>query len=264
MAPAFAQDRAVKAALLLLPVVVPAIYLYRFSRQVSSKTTATTGRRDAVDKLAADGGYHHPLREPASIPDEVRDSSRWEAVAYERIISHPIPASSLVYPVTDVAADADGPSELMRAYTSAAQVAFVSTPQGYLMRAAIKDPQTKLTFDVDWIRNLLFRRGDLVNGAYRVVYHGPGADAGSERVELAIEKPPSYKGHVPRGLIVSEIHQVVDDVTGRIDVIFANETWMWRRRDEAKTLIETAFGSWFHCLTVGWLVVKGVDRVMGR
>jgi hypothetical protein len=263
MAPTFPQERAVKAALLLLPVVVPAIYFYRLSRQVSSKTTATTGRRDAINKQAAGGGYRHPLREPASLPDEVRDSSQWE-VAYERIISQPIPASSLVHPVTDVVADGDSPSELMRAYTSAAQVAFVSTPQGYLMRAAIKDPQTKLTFDINWIQNLLFRGGDLVNGAYRVVYHGPGADASSERVELTIEKPPSYKGHVPRGLIVSEIHQVVDDLTGRTDVIFANETWMWRRRGEQKTLIETAFGSWFHCLTVGWLVVKGVDRVMGR
>jgi len=263
MAPTFLQDRAVKAALFLLPVVVPAAYLYRFSRQVSSKTTATTGRSGSINKLAAVDGYHYPLREPVSLPDEVKDSSQWE-VAYERIISHPIPASSLEYPVADAVTEGDRPSALMRAYTSTAQAAFVSTPQGYLMRAAIKDPPTKLTFNVNWIQNISFHRGDLVNGAYRVVYHGSGADARSERVELAIEKPPSYKGSVPRGLIISEIHQVVDDVTGRTDVIFANETWMWRRRDEGKTLIETAFGSWFHCLTVGWLVLKGLDKVTGR
>lgn len=254
MAPAFLHDRAVKVALVLLPVVVPAVYLYRFSHNVSSKTTSTTGRRSADAGKPTSVG--DSPRDPVSLPAEVKDASRWE-VAYERIVSHPIPASSLAFPITGpTETDTDRPSALMRAYTSAAQAAFSSTPQAVAMRAAIGDAQAKRSFDVDWIRDLSFGNGDLVNGAYRVVYHGHGQTADSERVELAIEAPPSYKGHVPRGLIASEIQKVGDEV------VFVNETWMWRKPGERKTLIEAPLPSWFHRLTVGWLVLKAMGHVM--
>lgn len=254
----FLHGRAIKVALVLLPAVVPAVYLYRFARSVSSKTTSTTGRRSSGQYIAAD----ESLCEPVSLPDDVKGCSQWE-LAYERIISHPIPTSSLVFPITESTKGAsdDGPSPLMRAYVCAAQLAFGQTPQAILMRGAIADPQTKRTFDGGWIQTLRFEKGDVVNGAYRVVYHGTRDITDTERVELAIEAPPSYKGHVPQGLIVSEI-QKVDNGHGQAQAVFINETWMWRRSDEKKTLIETPMGSYFHCLTVGWLVIKGIEQVI--
>lgn len=266
MAPAFLHSPVVKTALILTPVVLPSLWLYGLSRSVASKTTSTVGRRRRRGSAALDQQQQQPPPQPFSVPDKVSDDSEWE-LAYERITSHPIPASALAFPATGVTEGAGGddsqPSALLRAYTAAAQRAFTSTPQALAMRSAIREPDARQTFDGEWISNLRFVEGDLVNGAYRVVYHGKGPSADSERVEMAIDPPKGYKGHVPQGLLLSEIQRVkgADDEPC---VVFVNETWMWRSVNDPQTLIEAPVSSWFHCLSVGWLIVKGVEAVMAR
>ncbi|KAG9252960.1 uncharacterized protein F5Z01DRAFT_675365 [Emericellopsis atlantica] len=242
---------------LALPVALPTIYLAYFSWQVSRHTSSTKGRRPA--SRTRDAPANALPWTPASLPEQVRaDDAGW-VLTYERVVSLPVPVSSLAIPATIVADEGETPSLLMRAYAVGAQVAFSSTPQAYLMRNAIGEPRLRRTFDKDWIRALAFHNGDIVNGVYRVAYHGKGSTSRSERVELVIEAPLSFKGSAPHGLILAEV-QLDDDGD---HVLFVNETWMWRRDDEKPTLIEGSVGGWFHSLLAGWLVMKGIRNVTG-
>jgi len=130
------------------------------------------------------------------------------------------------------------------------------------MRIAILDDGGKRTFDGRWIRELAFRHGDIVNGAYKVVYQGRGAAPNSERVELIIEAPPSYRGPpAPNGLILAEIQRGGTDDRGQESVVFVNETWMWRRADHPPAMIESSVGGKLHEMLARWLVVSGVQSV---
>lgn len=106
----------------------------------------------------------------------------------------------------------------------------------------------------------MFGKGDLVNGAYKVSYHGKGKEVTSERVELMIEAPPSYQGPVPRGLILAEVERVNNGE----NIVFVNETWMWRRQDEKPTLIENPVGAKIHALVAGWLVKRGIESITAK
>ncbi|EXL65156.1 hypothetical protein FOPG_18606 [Fusarium oxysporum f. sp. conglutinans race 2 54008] len=257
----FLQSRAVTVSLAVLPALVSIVVLLRFSRNVSNHTSKIQGRIPPDDLAvdARDKRSIEPPQKPYSLPPELNsEDSEW-VVAYERVVSQQIPTSALKLPVT-IGTNIDiieHPSPLMTAYSRATQLAFASTPQAFLMRLFTKDAQARRTFGSDWIQRLAFSRGDVVNGAYKVTYHGPGKVPGSERIELMIEAPPSYEGYVPRGLILSEMVFSDEHI-----VTFVNETWMWRRRDEVPTLVETPFGSWFHSLVASWLVINGVRSVM--
>jgi hypothetical protein len=129
-----------------------------------------------------------------------------------------------------------------------------------LLGLVIKDPEAKRTFSAEYIKNLDFRLGQRVNGAYAVTYIGGGHVKGSERVELALDPPKGYRGPAPQGCIISELRPAEGDESGD-QVVFVNETWMWRKESEPKTLLEGGFGAWVHALTSGWLILEGVKGV---
>lgn len=129
----------------------------------------------------------------------------------------------------------------------------------------IKDAYAKSTFSsTDHIQKLAFKVGDRVNGVYMVAYVGEGNEPDSERVELALDRPQGYSGATPRGRIIAEVIRVPGHGIGEEDeqVLFVNETWMWRKPEETKTLLEGGMGAWIHSLTSGWLLLEGIKAVI--
>ncbi|KAJ6439834.1 ABC multidrug transporter [Purpureocillium lavendulum] len=253
--------RSTTAALVALPVAIPVVYLLYLNGRIRSSTTSRSGRRDQQLKGSATSETRAPA-DPKSLPDDVRsdDGSRW-VVSYERVVSKPIPVSRLPQDAAKTTATGQ-PSALLRDYLRAAHVAFSWTPQAILIRGMIKEPHLKRSFDTDWISALDFAPGDLVNGIYRASYHGKEAGSASERSELLIEVPASYKGPSVSGLLVGAIELAPGADADQ--VIFVNETWMWRAADEPPTLLESPFGKWFHGKLAGWLILKGLAAVVGR
>lgn len=251
--------RPVVAVLVTLPLTVPVLYALYVNTWISSYTTSTTGRRDkhrAVQKSDATSGP----RDPTSLPGDVKsdDGSKW-AIFYERVVSKPMPKSSLNQAFEPGYTLQTTP--LLRDYLRATHGAFSWTPQAILIRAMIKEPELKRTFDSDWIYSLKFALGDYVNGIYRVCHHEK--DPSSERLELMIEVPASYKGPAARGLLVAAMEPTGKHADGESDnVVLVNETWMWRRVDEPHTLLETSFGKWFHGKLAGWLIMKGYNHIV--
>lgn len=252
---------------IIIPVALPAAYLLYLSWAVTSRTTVTIGQAGSRDSSSQAASRASTPSRPISLPADVDENSdsQW-VVTYERVVSLPVSVSNItVSDASDTAVRQDEKEELplasmLQAYTRATHLAFRRTLQAKLMRAAIRDLETKHTFDVGWTRNLSFQVGDIVNGAYKVVYHGPGSDPASERIELMIEAPASYRGPPPpKGLILAQVQHVSgQDKTEEPAVMFVNETWMWRRQDEKPTLIESGLQASVHRLMARWLVVNGV------
>ncbi|POR38594.1 Uncharacterized protein TPAR_01211 [Tolypocladium paradoxum] len=268
--------RSTTVALIVLPVAIPVAYLVYLNRAIRKSTTSIAGRRQPPS--LSPPASHQP-RDPASLPADVKsDSSQW-VVAYERVISNPIPTSSLAYAVAEPStlphSSPDGPSTtqpstLLREYIRATHVAFSWTPQAVLIRAMIKEADIRRSFDGAWIDSLAFSPGELVNGVYRVSHHQKARSTVSERVEFTMEVPASYKGPSVRGLIVAGIEPATAADSQRSDetdkaehVVFVNETWMWRQAEKKPTLLETPFGKWFHTQLAGWLIMKGLRAVVG-
>jgi hypothetical protein len=82
---------------------------------------------------------------------------------------------------------------------------------------------------------------------------------GEERVELAMEPPLGYTGPVVEGVVVVAVHRVDES-----QVRFVNETWMWRRPDQNKLLLESWAGRWLHTLLSSWLVTNGIAEVTSQ
>ena len=236
-------------AVVSTPALLSIAYFAYLSHTVRRNTKSITGVRKSKE-LEKDTSK---LQLPRSLPDDVRsDDSTW-VLAYERVVSHPISPSSLT--ITASENPESYLSQVLQVYASAAQKAFASTPQAFLIRSLL-EPDRKRTFDAAWIQGLAFEHGDIVNGVYKVSYRGQDQARNTERVELIIEAPPSYPGHVPNGLILAEVERV-----GNGNLVFTNETWMWRRRTEKPTLLETGLGGWTHTLLAGWLIMKGIQAV---
>lgn len=202
---------------------------------------------------------------PESLPAEVvKSRSEW-VVSFERATSNPVSLTTLEAQQDDAVDQpsdaASQPSRLLKEYLQAAHVAFSWTPQAMMIRAMLKEQECRDSFTRRWIQGLSFGIGDLVNGVYEVSHYAKVDQAGAERVELLIHTPPSYTGPPVRGLILSVIEPAASETAGM--VVFVNETWLWRKRDEKPTLLESRFGKWFHGLLASWLVVKGMTAVFG-
>ncbi|KAK4118766.1 hypothetical protein N657DRAFT_650960 [Parathielavia appendiculata] len=230
----------------VLPLAVSATYLVYLNRLVSRLCTASTRLRDRNK-----GANRLPpaLRKPVTLPQEVEaEESEW-ILAYERIASQPVPRSSIPYDLkTDL-------STVLTHYARATMTAFSWTPQAFLLRASAGDSAVKKTFDTDFIQNLAFCEGDRVNGFWRVVYREDSGLSGGGRLEMAMDPPPTYRGPVVRGVVVAGI-ELQDDG----DLVFVNETWMWRREEAAPMLLESRLGR-LHATLSGWLMMKGVRAV---
>ncbi|KAK1771445.1 hypothetical protein QBC33DRAFT_591730 [Phialemonium atrogriseum] len=255
-------------AVLLTPVLLETGYLLYLKRTVTRRTVASAGRRLPAAAAAAAAGkptadenskaretipasVKRPTKLPAAVAD---DASQDYVLAYERLVSHPVAAASL--------RDGQQQQLLLTSYVRATMKAFARTPQSFAIRAAA-GPDARRTFAPAYIDGLAFGPGDRVDGVYTVAYRGSGGPGGrgEERVELMLDAPEGYRGPVVTGMIVAAVEVVPGDAERPEQVVFVNETWMWRRLDERPTMLEGSLGSWLHSLLAGWLVVKGVEAV---
>lgn len=264
--------------LALVPLAAPAAYALYLNRTLSRQVTFSSGLRRRHSPKAAKGSgvsdsstspaagdsaslIPADVRRPVSLPGDVASDSSDYVLAYDRVVSQPIPFSSLTQRFL---------SQLVTAYLRGTMVAFTRTPQAPIIKWAITAPEDRHTFDREWIENLQFAAGDLVTGVYRVAYRkGTVRPEGGafETVELLIETPEGYSGPPAHGLIVVVVETVDEkvDANGKLfeepHVRFINETWFWRSQEEKPVMLESAFGRWFHGLVAGWLVVKGIAAV---
>ncbi|KAM3454211.1 hypothetical protein MY5147_006892 [Beauveria neobassiana] len=259
------------AAAALLPVVLPTVYVVYLNWAVRRGTSSTSGQLPPSSTAAAAS----VPRTPQSLPEDVLARPQDWVVSYERVISRPVPAASLVAKLLrrgrggGGGTDETSPSPLLTAYLRTTYKAFSWTPQAFLIHGMLAEPERKASFGAAHIDGLRFARGDVVDGVYRVTSYEGGAKSSSsssskdkavvEVVELSIDVPRSYKGPAVRGIVVSAMEPLVGD--GEDAVQFVNETWLWRKKDEKPTLLESGLGQWFHRLLAGWLVMKGLGGV---
>ncbi|KAL1837877.1 hypothetical protein VTJ49DRAFT_3303 [Mycothermus thermophilus] len=232
--------------LAILPLTISATYLVYLNHRISRECTISASLRNKKKRINT---LPPTLPLPTSLPREVAsdESEEW-ILAHERVVlSRPLHPSAL--PSYD-----DNLSTVLTHYVRATMTAFSWTPQAFILRASVGDKGVRETFDTAYILSLDFCEGDRVNGFWKIVYRGEvGGHQGSERVELALDAPDGYKGPVVRGLVVAGVEMRDDG-----EVVFVNETWMWRREGEAPVLLEGRVGGWLHELLSGWLVMKGV------
>ncbi|KHO01247.1 uncharacterized protein MAM_00248 [Metarhizium album ARSEF 1941] len=252
--------------LALLPVVIPAGYVLYTGWTVYRTTTSVSGT--LVPRQATSASKTSHPAEPHSLAAEVGENRCQWVVTYERVVSEPLPLPCLDYPPKESplsSKPAAQPSRLLQEVSRSMQKAFRWTPQAAIIRGALSEPLNRRSFDTAWIDNLCFKPGDVVNGVYKVSCSTTDQATGSERVELLIDTPPSYRGPRVRGLILAAIEPASPSMNsddkgpagGRIVIV--NETWMWRLADEKPTLLESSVGRWLHRLLAGWLVLKGVS-----
>ncbi|PHH64443.1 hypothetical protein CDD81_4518 [Ophiocordyceps australis] len=243
-----------------VPVTLSVVYLVHVDAHLASHTRTMSGRRQS--SIAAP----QQPRDPSSLGLDLDQPDL--VVVYERVESGPVPASRLVHPLPDTApARGAQASRLLHGYTRAVHQAFGVTPQALLLRALTRNGETRNTFGRAYIDQLPLRRGQLVNGVYAISSLESPDALGSERVEMSIKVPapwPSVDGLVvaaiepvsPRGWDAGQTAGAEDDV------IFVNETWMWRGVHDRPTLLETRLGGWFHSRLSAWLVLRGMAAVV--
>ncbi|KIW01008.1 uncharacterized protein PV09_07525 [Verruconis gallopava] len=181
-----------------------------------------------------------PVDEVRSIPQKLRDEPTAYVLSVERA-SKAVPRARLL--------DGDLDGVLVR-YLSANMVSFTRTPQAPLIKSMCGDEGAKKTFESGYLERLRFEVGDVVTGVYKVVARENG------RIEMALDPPAGWTGPKSEGMIVARVEQRGDDV------VFSNETIMWRKRDGGKKeIIETKLSSWLHELMVMWLVDSGTKAV---
>ncbi|TQV92850.1 hypothetical protein IF1G_08774 [Cordyceps javanica] len=286
---------AVVAAATTTTVVLPTVYVAYLNWAVRRRTTCSSGQLSPppADQASASSV---PPRTPRSLPDEVMANPEEWVVSYERVVSRPIPAAMLVHKLRGGGDDHDkqttagsSPSPLLTTYLRTTYKAFGWTPQAFLIRGLLAEPERRASFGAAHIDGLAFADGDVVDGVYKVTSYQyrqssssssskGGSSSSAEVIELSIDVPRSYKGPAVRGLILSAVEEEEGEVEGppvsamppptttttAVAVRFVNETWLWRKRDEKPTMLESGLGRWFHSLLAGWLVMKGLGGVVRR
>ncbi|KAL4957857.1 hypothetical protein BDW69DRAFT_155476, partial [Aspergillus filifer] len=121
---------------------------------------------------------------------------------------------------------------------------FAVSPQARLLKlrlAADADADIRRSFDSACLETLQFEEGDIVCNAYRVVLRS------DEKIEF------EFLFGVQGRLVVC-VENFGDEV------IFHNETVMWRGADEGvKMLLERRLLNWVHEYTAWWMLSSGVD-----
>ncbi|KAH8176918.1 hypothetical protein LIA77_02000 [Sarocladium implicatum] len=240
----------------LTPIIYSGFKLHRLHSRIVANTKHSRGRC-SLDSAAQPAQPKSPKSLPASVSS---DPESW-VVHYERVTSSPIALSELKQSAGD--SSQHQVSGLTQTYVRAVHSAFGHTPQAFILQSLVKDPAAKATFSPAYLDKLVFNMGDRVNGVYTVVYVGEGSEPGSERVELALDPPEGYSAPATEGRIIGEVLRVKDESDGQGEerVVFANETWMWRKQRESKTLLEGGAGAWIHSLFSGWLILQGIKAV---
>ncbi|GIZ49104.1 hypothetical protein CKM354_001214300 [Cercospora kikuchii] len=124
------------------------------------------------------------------------------------------------------------------------------TPAGWFVWLAYGSARQRETFKTDYINNLSFVKGDLVNGAYEVVKRTP------LRVELAI-RPPAQLDAV-KGLLVISLRPRNEGAT------LSSETIQWTERNSGIVLpLERWLGKFLHDLSARWVTLSGAQYLRG-
>jgi hypothetical protein len=132
------------------------------------------------------------------------------------------------------------PSHLLTVLLRRNMRSFASSPQARLLKFTASDPETLQSFDSAHLATLNFNEGDLVCNAHRVKLRT------GEKAEF------EFQFGVQGRLVVSV------EVKGD-EVVFHNETLMWREKDsKSKLPLERGLPSWLHEYTTWWMLVSGV------
>ncbi|KAL2802646.1 something about silencing, SAS, complex subunit 4-domain-containing protein [Aspergillus granulosus] len=127
------------------------------------------------------------------------------------------------------------PSALLTMLLRRNMSSFASSPQARILKFMASDPETQQSFDANRLRNLDFKEGDLVCNAYQIKLRT------EDKAEFEL------KFGVQGRLVVRA------EVRGD-DVIFHNETIMWREREsKSKLPLERGLAQWVHELTAAQL-----------
>ena len=148
-------------------------------------------------------------------------------------------------PLSDLSLTLSTP-DLLLAYIRHNMTLFSNrTPQGWLMRLMAPSVY-RHTFDRNYLAGSNFEIGDVICGVYRVEHRSPTG------VELKLLVPPSHEGKVNQGFLY---------VTMRVDdgfLMVQNDVYVYRRKDEPKTILEGWLGAWAHGIMAMWLMDQGV------
>lgn len=202
-------------------------------------------------QAAASSPSEPPL--PRSLPQSVVvDNTTGGYVLWnERAVSKPVALSELHWSSGSL-------DELLTRYVRATMIAFTWTPQAYLIRKMLPAGVGE-TFEADYINAMDFTElNKRVDGVYTVQYRGT-TEPGGKRVEMRLSPPDEYTGPRSDGIIVAAIEPVGAGAPD--EVVFVNETWLWRHPDEKPTLLEGSIGRWFHSLLAAWLIGKGIRSI---
>jgi hypothetical protein len=242
----------------LLPVAIPTAYILILKATVSRRVTVQT----ETSRPTKDGTTRRlpAAALPVSLPADVTSPTSTGTICCERAVSRPVPYSALAHPP-------DSPA-LLTAYARAVMEAFSWLPQAFLIRATIKEPDLKASFETPFIRSLALEQGDVVNGVWRVTHRGGGPATAKgqqqqqQRIEYTMSLPASYTGPVMHCQVIC----ILEPAGGGDDeaMLFVNETWIWRSPVEKPTMLEGAVGRWLHSMVVGWMMLKGIKAVTRR
>lgn len=190
---------------------------------------------------------------PRSLPQAVAgDKDHGYVLWSERVVSKPTALSELGWSSGRL-------DKLLTSYVRATMVAFTWTPQAYIIRKMLSAGVAE-TFEADYINAMDFTKMDQrVDGVYTVQYRGSKPPSRGECIELRLSTPEEYRGPRSDGIIVVAIEPVGAGAPD--DVVFVNETWLWRTQNEKPTLLEGSIGRWLHSLLAAWLIGKGIKSV---
>lgn len=205
------------------------LYLYLLHQRLSSRIQ----HESRSGKL---GGSNSKLIEIESVPEQIFTDQYFalhdrasKSVSRDALPS--IPAEALL-------------SKLVRRNMSK----FARFPQALAMKFGCETPEQRVTFEGSHIHSLDYNEGDVVCGVYRVVARG------TNKVEFEM----SMKGmEYVNGRLAISVEESLDHL------IFATETFMWRRVDETRPMpLEKPVLRWMHETAAWWLIDSGVDYLM--
>ena len=194
------------AAVALLPVILPSVYVVYLNWAVQRTTTCSSGQLSPPTSTTSSSSRAPPST-PKSIPKDVLARPEDWVVCYERVVSHAIPAATLAHKLVRGGSRGSSPSPLLTTYLRATFRAFSWTPQAFLIRGMLAEPERKATFGGAHMDALSFADGDVADGVYKVTSYEQGRGGSAEAVELSIDMPRSYGGPPVRGLILSALEE---------------------------------------------------------
>ncbi len=240
-------------------VALTTAYVLYLKRSISQHVASSHGTRVPATKSTKTGGpddFPKGTQVPSVVPPEVASQNSDQILSFERIVSNPISASKVAFPLSGLDSS---PSSLLTAYIRTTMTAFSWTPQAFMLRAMVPK-EAKQTFGAEAIAAMDFASPHWVTGVYRVAHRGMNPQGTGDQVILNLEPPEGYHGPVVKGLIVAGVEKV-DSGSGEPQVVFVNETWMWRAPSERPTLLEGSLSRWMHTWIISSMVVKGIHGV---